>query len=373
MRAGAGPKRALLKVPIGLGLMLAMTAAPAVAGKVPDGNYPGGESWKGVFFFSVRGEATNDYNFLISGYSERWGDRLERGNLNAYQPQPGRDRGGLSASYLQERRIRSISRTHVKFDLGPRGSVELAFRPTRVKKRTYAGCEGSYTKRKGIFTGVIDFNPETPYTTLPSRIRLPGSFDIRRLYNCDLRAGKRDPAQAPAVLKGARGVQLGACDGRSYEFFATDDRGSRPVFSLYAPVEQIARRILVVRNAILRGGTFEYAADLSSASVAGPPPYVGQATFTATESGVGEVHGPLELELPGAARTTRIDSVSAELDKVLDYRCARFGPSPPPESEGPIGLPGGFPLTAPIPSARRAPEAPGYRIGETASSSSGQT
>lgn len=315
--ASRGERRLLSPLALVLLLVAAVLAAhtgTASAEKLP-GDYPSGADYSGVFQFALRGEASDGFKFLISGYSNRSQTVDDRAALDLYRPPPGRRKGGESVRYIQVRARNVRARLDsLAFTLGRFGNVNLRFKVRRERSLRDDVCQGNLIVRRGTYTGVIKHESEG-FADMPRRLRLDGVMNIDRQYNCF--ANRRARPISPAEE-----VELGACVRGEYDFFVQREAGRNgPDFVVLAPLERYREQgVIVDRNIFSRGGGFEVAPDLSSAALDPPPPYTGAASYAEESGNRGLLSGDLGFQLPGRPFSP-LDGRAAELTRTKDAYC----------------------------------------------------
>ena len=109
----------------------------------------------------IRAEASHGYRLHIKASDQN--NKRARVELK---------KNGAFAYYSRKRDVH-ISKRRLRFDLGPRGNVDLRFR-----KRTTNRCDGKVRARRGIFRGELRFDGEHGYASI-DRSRVPGLVVIR--------------------------------------------------------------------------------------------------------------------------------------------------------------------------------------------------
>jgi hypothetical protein len=103
----------------------------------------------------IRAEATNGYRLQIKA-----SERHERARVTL-------KKNHALAFYIRKRKV-EISKRRLRFDLGPRGSVDLRFR-----KRSTNRCGGKVRAHRGVFRGALRFDGEGGYAAVDAS-RAPG-------------------------------------------------------------------------------------------------------------------------------------------------------------------------------------------------------
>jgi len=160
-------------------------------------------------------------------------------------------------------------------------------------------CTGKpETVRYGVFVGTIRFRGEGGYTSVEARHatgRLSSGEKIKCVFP-NLR-----PGSGPAANESRQAPpSLGAAQGRHRGFGVEFSGGKRRSILISAFSQERRGRIGVFRDVFAEGppASFDFAADLSSATVRPPKPFQGEASFQRSPSG-SIWSGTLSVDFPG--------------------------------------------------------------------------
>lgn len=180
------------------------------------------------------------------------------------------------------------------------GRISVRLRTERMRKgELEEQCTGRpETVRYGVFVGTIRFRGEGGYTSVDTR-HAKGQWNSGEKIKCvfpNLRPAPGPPAH------GSRQVppSLGAAQGRHRGFGVEFSGGKRRSILISAFSQERRGRISVFRNAFAEAppASFDFAADLSSATVRPPRPFHGEASFQRTPAGP-TWSGTLKVDFPG--------------------------------------------------------------------------
>jgi hypothetical protein len=199
----------------------------------------------------------------------------------------------------------AFTRDRLSARFGRFGRISVRFVQTGPTRRTPNSnlCKGGASvSRKGVFVGTMRFRGEDGYTQVSSS-RARGTIESSPKLRCKgIGLGKPETVEEVA-LSAVR------CDG--LQFGATLNgfpRSSPPVFpderaevGFSASTTELQGKLKILRLANIDGpeSTFRFAEDLSTATVAPPPPFHGTATFLRGAEGEGAWTGSLGVSFPG--------------------------------------------------------------------------
>lgn len=238
--------------------------------------------------FSLQG--TNGYEIGFGAFSE---GPEGRGEANVMV-----HRGGKGGSYAFYTASAIVSDDFVKADFGPFGKVDLAVHPSGQLRRVDIKCsKHSYEFEPIAYEGIFEFEGEDGYTrasTTAARLPAVTSF-------CGEGGGYGESRGSDA--KGARLSGVSVAHGRQVTF-AVNKNFPRGRVKYSAQIRE--RRAGVLINRIVAGyagpGAFQFADDLSAASLQPPAPFSGSASLTPNrESIFPRWRGDLSVDFIGRA------------------------------------------------------------------------
>lgn len=215
--------------------------------------------------------ASNGYGIQV----ERRGDRV---SLTAYH-------GGKSFLAATSYTVRGrVSPRRIEANFGKLGRVSVRLRTERIRRgKLEEQCTGKpETVRYGAFVGTIRFRGEGGYTSVRVR-QAQGRLSSGHKFKCVF------PNLRPRFGEAGHGLprippSLGAAQGRQ-RIFGVEFSSGRRESILYSAVSQERRgRIEIFRNVFAEAppASFDFASDLSSATVHPPKPFHGEASFQRT-------------------------------------------------------------------------------------------
>ncbi|MGN6258122.1 MAG: hypothetical protein ACTHN3_10300 [Solirubrobacterales bacterium] len=213
-------------------------------------------------------------------------------------------RGATSESTYAVRGV-SQDPTQISADLGPAGSVSLAFQPSGKKRVTFVDlgskserCIGAakVTRRLGTFVGTVSFRGENGYTTAEATA-VAGTVGTSPFRNCTTVRGAaggpgahNDPVPATEALFDV---------GGDASFFAFRDSDAAHFVSLDS--EELSPGFFVLRTAtaVGRSSLFSYGPSGTWANLEPPAPFSGTGSYRDPNAGPPSWKGDLSVEFPG--------------------------------------------------------------------------
>lgn len=258
------------------GLDLASRAAPKNGPGKPELKEP-------KFSTGFRLPASNGYTLYVSAI--------------ALPKKPGKGLVGLTARSSGAESTYgargTVTPKRIAADFGPLGSVQMSLHRRRGMRRVHPNCgpdrHRHFSVQNGVWRGSVSFSGEGGYTAAAASVAKP-----TYLYG---------PIGCESVIGGdnIRSVALNNL-GMGTSFDADQNRGPGTAVRFFGLEVERSVPISIVRQVWSVGGpeTFSYDAVLTTATVAPPPPFSGQATFQREDRlGNGTLSGTLAATFPG--------------------------------------------------------------------------
>lgn len=236
--------------------------------------------------------------------------------------------GGNVAASTYITRDSSRDPNAIEADLGPLGTISVAFQPsgetqvTKVDlKHKTKKCVGAerIVRRLGTFTGAIKFQGEGGYTTV-DLASAEGTVGTSLFRNCTTKVSHR-AGRAQASSSDDR-VSLTALSRSANMFFIASTCTKGPLTCFYAVNSELLTKDLIVvhsAQAIATKSSFTFDDPLSSATVTPPAPFSGRGSFRNGSGGSSSWTGSLSAAFPGVTVPLTGPSFKAKLVRVNPF------------------------------------------------------
>jgi len=198
----------------------------------------------------------------------------------------------------------SVEGSEIKADLGALGRIEVRFEPSGARRTVRVGSSHCQVPRRlGTFTGTISFQGENDYASL-NATSAGGMSGPSARSRC---RGEAISSARPRPLE-RRAVERIWAVGDASMFARSATASSSTLLAVYSQglathcyvsrVELVGPRLAIFRRAGIAGSRsiFSYTHTLSSATLAPPAPFSGEATYSARRH---RFSGDLTVRFPG--------------------------------------------------------------------------